>query len=222
MPVTKRKHAIILVDDHVVVRSGLKELIESMGNYRIVYEFDNGKKLTEKIRSIEYDVIIMDLTMPVMDGEATMKWMKEQHVDAPVLILTLDTSDKTIIELYKCGVRGYLSKTCSANELKTAIDDVIRTGYYHNELLSQAMRREGGTNKKDIRAEILDKLTDRELHFLKLVCDEAEYTYEQIGDIMHVHRRTVDGYREALFEKFNIKSKTGIVLFAIKHQLLSA
>lgn len=215
------KNTVALVDDHVVVRSGLKELIESMGNYVVAHEFDNGKELIEHIRSIRFDIIIMDLTMPVMDGEATMKWIKEQDMEVAVLILTLDTSDKTIINLYKSGVRGYLPKTCSAATLKTAIDDIIRTGYYHNELLTDAMKRDS-SHKKDVKTEILDSLTDRELHFLRLVCDEEEYTYEQIAGLMHVHRRTVDGYREALFEKFNIKSKTGIVLFAIKHRLLSA
>jgi two-component system, NarL family, invasion response regulator UvrY len=216
-----QQHSIFLVDDHTIVRNGLKELIEHMGNYQITGEFDNGKELVQKIPDSHPDVVIMDLTMPVMDGAATMRWMKDHNVDLPVLILTLDTSDKTIIDLYKLGVRGYLPKTCTAETLKRAIDDIIRTGYYHNELLSNAMRKDEAIPRKDSRAEILKKFTERELHFLQLVCDKEEYTYEQIADKMKVHRRTVDGYRESLFEKFNIKSKTGLVLFAIKHGLVA-
>ncbi len=212
--------SIILVEDHVVVRNGFKELIQTMGNFKVTAEFDNGKQLIDKIGNLTADLIIMDLTMPVMDGAAAVKWMKEHDIEIPVLILTLDTSDKTIIELYKLGIRGYLSKTCTADTLKWALEEIQRTGYYHNELLSVAMRNDQQAKARDVNADVLDKLTEREKHFLELVGDKEEYTYEQIADIMHVHRRTVDGYRESLFEKFNIKSKTGLVLFAIKHGIV--
>jgi len=213
--------SIVLVDDHTVVRNGLKSLIERMGNYTISYQFDNGKKFIDAIPLPQQpDLIIMDLTMPEMDGKETTKWLKEHSINYPVLILTLDTTEKTIIDLFKLGVRGYLPKSCTAEVLKKAIEDVITTGYYHNELLTKALTQE--ENKpKDKEQGLITQITDREREFLQLVCDEHEYTYEQIADIMKVHRRTVDGYREAIFSKFNIKSKTGLVLFAIKYSLIS-
>jgi len=213
--------SIVLVDDHTVVRNGLKSLIERMGNYTISYQFDNGKRFIDAIPLPQQpDLIIMDLTMPEMDGKETTKWLKEHSINYPVLILTLDTTEKTIIDLFKLGVRGYLPKSCTAEVLKKAIEDVITTGYYHNELLTKALTQE--ENKpKDKEQGLITQITDREREFLQLVCDEHEYTYEQIADIMKVHRRTVDGYREAIFSKFNIKSKTGLVLFAIKYSLIS-
>jgi two-component system invasion response regulator UvrY len=211
--------SIFLVEDHIIVRNGLKELIEHMGNYQVTGEFDNGKDLTDKIAYERPDLIIMDLAMPAMDGQQTMKWLKDRRVDHPVLILTLDVTDKTIIELYRLGVRGYLPKTCTADILKKAIDDIINTGYYHNELLSNAIKNKG-LNPKNDRDEILKLFSGRELEFLNLVCDKEEYTYEQIADKMRLHRRTVDGYRESLFGKLEIKSKTGLVLFAIKHGII--
>lgn len=213
--------SIVLVDDHTVVRNGLKSLIERMGNYTISYQFDNGKRFIDAIPLPQQpDLIIMDLTMPEMDGKETTKWLKEHSINYPVLILTLDTTEKTIIDLFKLGVRGYLPKSCTAEVLKKAIEDVITTGYYHNELLTKALTQE--ENKpKDKEQGLITQITDREREFLQLVCDEHEYTYEQIADIMKVHRRTVDGYREAIFSKFNIKSKTGLVLFAIKYNLIS-
>ena len=215
-----KTHSIYLVEDHIIVRNGFKELIENMGNYKVTEEFDNGKQLINKIHVGNPDLIIMDLTMPVMDGKATMRWLKEHNIKFPVLILTLDTSDKTIIDLYKSGVRGYLPKTCTAQTLKSAIDNILTSGYYHNELLSNALLRNEGYPVKDERMEILNMCSDRELHFLRLVCSPDEFTYEQIAQKMDVHKRTVDGYRESLFEKFKLRSKTGLVLFAIKNELV--
>lgn len=217
----ERAYSIVLVEDHVIVRNGFKELLQHMGNYKVTGEFDHGGQLIEKIHEITPDVIIMDLTMPVLDGQATMAWMKKNKIDIPVLILTLDTSDNAIIELFRSGVRGYLSKTCTAETLKKAVEDIINTGYYHNELLSKALMKNGPKSVQQERDEILSQFTDKELDFLHLVCDKEEYTYERIGSIMGVHRRTVDNYRESLFRKFDIKSKTGLVLFAIKYGLIS-
>ena len=215
------KHtSIILVDDHVVVRAGLKELIELMGPYKVTAQYDNGKDLTDALPFKKApDLIIMDLNMPVMSGEETMRRLKELDAKYPVLILTLNTSDEAIIALYKLGVRGYLEKDCTAISLRGAIEDILRSGYHHNDLLTKALAADDKPKPKDTRAEILKQLTPRELEFLRLVCDEAEYTYEQMTTKMHVSVRTIDGYRESVFEKFGIKSKTGLVLFALKHRL---
>jgi DNA-binding NarL/FixJ family response regulator len=214
-------YSVFLVDDHTIVRNGLKGLIESLGNYKITGEYDNGERL---INSIPFDkqpdLIIMDLNMPVMNGKETMQWLKNKKNALPVLILTLDTTDRTIIELFKLGARGYLPKSCTAETLKKAIDDIIQTGYYHNDLLSKALLENDNSAYPSDRESIISKLTDKERKFLELVCDENEYTYEEMGQILDVHRRTVDNYRIALFEKFNIKSKTGLVLFAIKYNLV--
>ena len=170
------KYTVVLVEDHIIVRNGLKELIEHMGDYQVTGEYDNGKQLVSNLARLDADIIIMDLTMPVMDGPATMRWLKENSTDLPVLILTLDTSDKTIIELYKLGVRGYLPKTCTADVLKTAIDDIIRTGYYHNELLANAIRKEDAQGKHGQHTDITSKFGAREMEFLLLVCDKNELT----------------------------------------------
>lgn len=210
--------SIFLVDDHAVVRNGLKALIERMGSYVVKEQFDNGQQLIDSLPfAQEPDVIIMDLTMPIMDGTQTVRELKNRHIATPVLILTLETTEKTIIELFRLGIRGYLPKSCTADVLKKAIDDVINSGYYHNEMLTKALMN---NNHETENGNPLQHLTERENTFLQLVCDENELTYEQIADRMGVSRRTVDGYRESIFEKFNIKSKTGLVLFAIKYGLI--
>ena len=210
--------SIFLVDDHAVVRNGLKALIERMGNYVVKEQFDNGQELIDKLPFEQApDIIIMDLTMPVLDGTQTVRELKNRHINIPILILTLETTEKTIIELFRMGIRGYLPKSCTAEVLKKAIEDVMGSGYYHNEMLTKALLN---NNDKTPEENPAQHLTERENTFLQLVCDENELTYEQIADKMGVSRRTVDGYRESIFEKFNIKSKTGLVLFAIKYGLI--
>ncbi len=216
-----KPYSVFLVEDHIIVRNGLKGLIEAMGNFKVTAEFGNGKELIAKIPDARPDIIILDLTMPVMDGEATMRWMKQNAGDLRVLILTLDSTDKTIINLYKLGVRGYLPKTCDAVTLKAAICDIILTGYYHNELLSNALKNEDSRPRTYDRNGILAHLSEREMEFLQHVCNSEELTYEQISERMNVHRRTIDGYRESLFDKFKIKSKTGLVMFALKHGIVT-
>jgi DNA-binding NarL/FixJ family response regulator len=211
---------IFLVDDHAVVRNGLRSLIERMGNYQVIAQFDNGQELLDAMPfETQPDIIIMDLAMPILDGKQTMQEFKTRKIPLPVLMLTLETSEKAIIDLFRIGIRGYLPKSCTAEVLKKAIDDIVTSGYYHNEMLVKALTADDKEDT-DERQKVLSHATERELEFLTLVCDEQEFTYEQIADKMGISRRTVDGYRESLFEKFNIKSKTGLVLFAIKYGVI--
>jgi two-component system, NarL family, invasion response regulator UvrY len=211
---------ILLVDDHVVIREGLRELIEKLGPYSVVGEYDNGRQLIDALtRTQDYpDLIIMDISMPVMDGQEALSKMESLGMDVPVLMLTLNQDDSRVIPLFRSGARGYLQKTCTADTLRRALIDVFTTGFFHNEFLTISLRNTE-KQKKDASDEIADQLTEREKQFLKLVCHEAEYTYDQIAGIMGVQHRTVDGYRESLFEKYGIKSKTGLVLFIMKHNL---
>lgn len=206
---------ITLIDDHTIVRNGLKSLIEVMGNYKVTEQYDNGAEFIAAFPlKHQPDVVIMDLNMPEMNGLETVRWMHKNKIALKVLILTLESDERTIIELFRLGVRGYLPKSCSAEVLKRAIDDTVATGYYHSDILQKAFSSAG--DKKAID----ENMTDREKEFLQLICKSEEYTYEQIAEIMNLSKRTIDGYRESLFQKCDVRSKTGLVLFAIKHGLV--
>lgn len=210
--------SIVLVDDHIVMRNGLKSLIEVLGNYRVTAQFDNGKEFINALPfATEPDLVIMDLNMPELNGLETVKQLHSHGSKLKVLVLTLETDERNIIELFRLGVRGYLPKNCSAEVLKNAIDSAVNTGFYHSEMLQQALAAgawadNGGGKELNV--------SEREQQFLNLVCNKEEYTYDQIATLMNVSRRTVDGYRESLFAKFDLKSKTGLVMFAIKHGLV--
>ena len=211
---------VILVDDHVIVRSGLKELIHKLGPYEVIQEFDNGSDLLQVLPLKQApDLLLIDLNMPGMNGDELLLELNARSVTIPVMMLTLNTEESVIVNLFRHGLRAYLKKDCSAQTLKQAMEEIFRTGYYHNEFLSLSLKNHDSFSKKTEQEKILDQLSPREKEFLKLVCHEKEYTYEQIADQMKVQHRTVDGYRESVFDKFGIKSKTGLVLFVLKHDL---
>lgn len=211
---------IVLIDDHVIVRNGLKELIEKLGPYSVTAQFDSGNAFLDALPiQPKPDLVIVDLNMPGMNGFDLVEKIKNSENEQTILILTLDSDEQTIIRLFRNGVRGFLKKNCSAEILKNALDSIMATGYYHNEFLALSLRMDAEQVRPTERDKILIQLTEREREFLKLVCHEKEYTYDQIADQMKVSSRTVDGYREAIFDKFAIKSKTGLVLFVLKHQL---
>lgn len=219
MPNTAKN--IVLVDDHVIIRNGLKELIAKLGPYTIVAEYDNGKEFVAALPGLPAtDLIIMDLSMPEMDGDEVMDVLIQRGIDIPVLILTLNTNENRLIRLFRQGVRGYLQKNCTAAMMKEALHEIFAKGYYHNEHMQYALRAQDRPPKKTEQELILEKLSVREKEFLKLICHPEEYTYQQIAGIMHVQHRTVDGYRETIFEKLGIKSKTGLVLFILRHKLM--
>jgi len=215
------KKNIVLVDDHVIIRNGLKALIEKLGPYAVSQQFDNGQSLLDALPlNPKADLIIMDISMPGMNGDELMAQLNAKHIQTPVLVLTLNEDNNLVIKLFRLGVRGYLAKNCSADTMKRALEELFRSGYFHNEFLTYSLQTNTSVSKKTEQEEILEKLSIREKEFLKLVCHEKEYTYEQIADKMNVQHRTVDGYRESVFEKFDIKSKTGLVLFILRHKLL--
>jgi len=217
MPESKN---IVLVDDHIVIRNGLKELIEKLGQYKVTGQFDGGQAFLDAWPTEPApDLIVMDLSMPGMNGDELMEILAQKQVKTPVLVLTLNEDEQLVVKLFRLGARGYLRKNCTAVEMKTALEEIFSKGYYHNEFLAHSLVGNNNERSKPVHEMILEQLSPREKEFLKLVCHESEYTYKEIANLMNVEPRTVDGYRESVFVKFDIKSKTGLVLFVLKHRL---
>lgn len=216
---------IALVDDHTLVRKGLVELIHGIGGYEVVLQAGNGREYMREVSGgPAVRIAIVDLNMPVMDGFETIAWIQANCPETRALALTFEANEDTVIKAMRNGARGFVLKDIEPVELKAALDSVHATGYYHTDLVHHSLMTnfDKKTGQEREQARILGQVTPRELEFLKLVCNSDEPTYEQIADRMQVHRRTVDGYREGLFEKFGIKSKTGLVLFALKWGIVRA
>jgi len=208
--------AIVLVDDHVLLRSGLAALIKSLG-YDVIFEADNGNDFCEKMVNYNIpDIVLLDINMPVMDGYQTCKWLHINHPNIKVLALSMYDNEAAIITMIKCGAKGYILKDSSPAQLKAALHDLVVKGYHYSEVLNGKLIF--ALNKMDEDTENKQFFTDREIEFLKHSC--TELSYKQIADIMQASPRTIDGYRDTLFEKLNIKTRVGLAIYAIKSGLI--
>jgi DNA-binding NarL/FixJ family response regulator len=212
--------SIVLVDDHSLLRNGLASLVESLGN-TVLFEADDGKEFIEKLdRQNLPQIVLMDINMPEMDGFETTQWLKENHPQMHVLALSMYDNETSIIRMLKCGAKGYILKDSEPAELKTAIDDIISKGFYYSDLVSGKLMH--AINKMDDETDDLKNLVplnDRETTFLKYTC--TELTYKEIAEKMFVSPRTIDGYRDALFEKLKLKTRVGLVMYAIKNGIVN-
>lgn len=205
---------ICIIDDHKIVRQGLKELLEKIGNYKVICEFENGSDFINAL-PIEAapDLYILDYSMPELTGIDVLKILESKKEELKVLLLTQHFDEHIIDAAYHHGARGFLHKNCTAQELKSAIDNIINFGYTNvMDILKRAKNYED-------HSENGIKLSPRELEFLRLVCSEKEFTYDQMAAIMGVSVKSVEGYRSTFFDRYNIKSKVGLVLFSFKHKL---
>lgn len=210
---------IALADDHVLLRKGLASLVNDLG-YTVILEVDNGQELIDKLQAgTEPDLVLMDINMPVKDGYEATRWIKDNKPLIKVLALSMYDDEQAILKMLKNGARGYILKDSEPGELRAALDAVANKGYYYSELVTGKLIHSINKADDDAADGNLSKLTDREVDFLKLAC--SELTYKEIAAQMHLSPRTIDGYRDALFEKLNIKTRTGLAIYAIKNGLVS-
>lgn len=210
---------IVLVDDHILLRNGLASLVRNLG-HEVLFEADNGKEFVKKLApGLLPDVVLMDINMPEMDGYESAQWLKENHPDIKLLALSMYDNENSIIRMLKCGAKGYILKDSEPVELKSAIESLISKGYYYSDLVSgkliHAINKIDDTGS-DINT--MNNLNERETDFLKYAC--TELTYKEIADKMFVSPRTVDGYRDTLFEKLHVKTRVGLVMYAIKNGIV--
>jgi DNA-binding NarL/FixJ family response regulator len=210
---------IALVDDHVLLRNGLAGLVKSLG-HEVMFEADNGKHLIEKLQTNALpEIILLDINMPEMDGYETVKWIKKNHPGVKVLALSMYDNETAIIRMLKYGAKGYILKDSDPIQLKNALEDLVKKGFYYSELVSGKLI--SAINKMDSEGDIFETtvhLNEREKDFLRHSC--SEFTYKEIAEKMFVSPRTVDGYRDTLFEKLHVKTRVGLVIYAIKNGLV--
>jgi two-component system, NarL family, invasion response regulator UvrY len=209
---------IALVDDHTLLRDALGSIIDKFEGFKVILLARHGKELIDKLQNDHLpDLVLLDLDMPVMDGYETAKWLHENYPTIYVLVLSVYDSEMAMIRLLQFGVRGFLKKDIHPNELRNAIQSTMTNGYYYfgnstSKLIN--LLKDGDSKINQINS---SKLTQNELQFLMLA--STEITYKEIALKMNISPRTVDSYRDALFIKLNVKSRVGLVLFAIKNGL---
>lgn len=205
-----KKHKVAIVEDYKLLAQAISGIVNSFENFEVIFTCENGKHLTETLTENNIpDVILMDINMPIMNGIETTKWIKEKFPNVHVLALSVEDDEKTILEMIKSGAGGYLLKDVDKDILENALITILETGIYYTKLVNEAILH--SLNKEN------EKLKDSEITFLKLIC--TELTYKEIAEKMHLSPKTIDGYRDQLFVKLNVKNRIGLVLFAIKNKI---
>ncbi|HVS91700.1 MAG TPA: response regulator transcription factor [Mucilaginibacter sp.] len=214
---SKQPIAVAIVDDHTLFCRSMEVMINRLRGYTVVFTASDGLDFIHKIKTKEKpDIVIMDRLMPIMDGASTILWLKQNYPEVSVISLSVNYSEEAILKTIKSGVKGYLLKDAELDEFKAALESVAKGGLYYPEFVTHYLLK--SVNKSVEINTDLESLKPHEIDFIRLA--SSELTYKEIADQMNVSLRTVDGYRDHLFQKLNIKSRVGLVLFAIKYKII--
>jgi len=208
---------ILLVDDHTLFRNGLKMLLDTLPGYEVTGEASNGKEFLGLIANSEYDIVFLDIEMPEINGIEAAKRAIELKPDLKIITLSMYGDEEYYDQMVDAGAKGFLLKNTNLQEVKTAIDTVMNGGNYFSQELMQSLLR----SYKSIRdvKEPEAELSDREIEILLLIC--SGLSNQEIGDQLFISKRTVEKHRANIHSKTNCKNTAGLVMYAIKNQLIA-
>jgi len=207
---------IIIVDDHMLFSQALNGLISNFNEFNVLTVLNNGKELVDYFSTNNKlpQIVLMDIQMPIMNGIEATQWLKENKPEMKVLALSMEADEDTILKMLRAGAKGYLLKDIHPSILQHALNEVHSKGFYYTENVTSTLLN--SIDKPEQSNAII--LKERELEFLKLCC--SEMTYKQIAEHMFLSPKTVENYREALFEKLEAKTRIGLVLYAIREKIV--
>ncbi len=211
-----------IAEDQHLFRRGIISLINSFEGMKVILEASNGQILLDELKKglPLPDLLLVDLKMPDLDGIETTKQLRKLYPQIKVIILTIYDEDRFILHLLECGAHAYLFKDSEPEELEKAIHAVANDGFYFNESMLSAIQKSSKQKKKTpnmIEEQI--EMSERERNILELIC--KEYTTDQIGEKLFISPRTVEGHRNRILEKTGCKNVAGLVVFAIKNNLIN-
>jgi len=212
---------VVLVDDHAVVRAGLKAVLGSAKDIQIVGEGSNGKDALALADRLDPDVIVMDLSMAEMDGATATRELVAKGVRARILILTMHSEDSYLVALLEAGASGYLVKSAADRELIDAVRAVAAGDVYMQPTAARALAQQ--IKRKAVHADDrtrFEKLTERERAVLQLVA--AGFSAPEIGEKLFISPKTVDTYKQRINEKLGFAHRSDYVEFALKLGLLAS
>jgi DNA-binding NarL/FixJ family response regulator len=210
---------IAIADDYKIYRDGLKVGLSADENLEVIAEADNGEDLLKLLETITPDVILMDLKMPILDGMETTKAVRKKYPSIKVLVVTMYEDDKFIIHMMEIGANGYLLKNAEPDEIRKSIYAVHENGYYFNDVVNKALLKKlvlKNNLKPSFNQNV--ELTERELEVLKLICEEK--TAAEIAKQIFLSPRSVEGIRQRLIEKVGVRNTAGLVMFAVKNNMV--
>ena len=212
---------VLIADDHVLYRAGVKTALSTKNDIKVIAEADNGMHLLNMLKIIQPDVILLDIQMPVMDGIGALPEIKKNWPHIKVIMLTMMDDHSMITRLMELGANSYLSKTSDSEIIYEAIKTCFEQEYYFNTLTNKALLtnlkiRNTITPQKIVQMEA--NLNDKDILILKLMCEEK--STKEIADIVDLSPRTVEAIRDKLKVKTGAKSTAGLIMYAVKNNLL--
>jgi DNA-binding NarL/FixJ family response regulator len=212
---------VIIADDHVLYRAGVKTALSSKKDIKVIAEADNGVHLLNMLKTVQPDVILLDIQMPIMDGIGALPEIKKNWPNIKVIMLTFMDDHSMITKLMELGANSYLAKTSDSEIIYEAIKTCFEQEYYFNSLTNKALltnlkQRTTITPQKLVQQEA--HLNDKEMTILKLMCDEK--STKEIADMVDLSPRTVEAIRDKLKVKTGAKTTAGLIMYAMKHKIL--
>lgn len=213
---------IVIVDDQTLVQQGMKKLFDAHSHIEVVYQASNGIDVINWFKEnkvVQVDVVLMDIQMPEMDGWETTELLTRKYPDLKIIGLSSYDNEAFIDRFLKCGGRGYLLKVQDITEIVDAIEQTVELGFYVSKRVPMA-KIQGFIDKKVIQNTFhTTDLSMQQIKIVQLICQEK--TSQEIADLLFISKKTVESHRDKILLKTNSKNMAGIVLYAIKHNLIS-
>jgi two-component system response regulator NreC len=214
---TRRK--IVIAEDHTILRAGLRALLSGQNGLEVIGEAGDGREAVRKIDTLQPDLLLIDLSMPKLNGIDAIREIKSRHPEIKIIVLTVHKSDEYIIAALKAGANGYMLKDASQNELLLAIDYVINGKTFLSPSISdKVVDAFLNTDKKDKPAAVLDNLTAREREILKLVAEGN--TNKKIAEHLCISLKTVEKHRSNLMQKLDLRNTAALTAYAIAKKMV--
>src|SRR6185312_10325548 len=211
---------LIIADDHVLYRAGVKNALSSKKNIKVIAEADNGSHLLNLLKGIQPDVILLDIQMPIMDGITTLPEIKKLYPHIRVIMLTMMDDQSMITKLMELGANSYLTKTSDSEIIYEAIKTCYEQEFYFNALTNKALLNNLKQRvPQSIKLQQEDAtLSEKEITVLRLMCEEK--STREIAEAVDLSPRSIEAIRDKLKTKTGAKSTAGLIMFAVKHKLL--
>ena len=215
-----KKIRVLIVDDHTLVRDGIRSLLALIADIEVVGEAANGKEALEKVKGLAPNVVLMDLAMPIMGGLEATRRLRKEFPETKVIALTQYDDSEYVIPIIEAGARGFVTKMAAFSELASAIQAVYNGDSFLSPLAAAALVEEcQQKSTSDGEKEPYQQLTDREREVLKLVVEG--HTAREIADMLVVSPKTVEWYKTSLMNKLNIHNRTDLIKFAIRKAVIT-
>jgi len=216
----KRKTKVVIVEDHKLFREGLKSMLADKTGLEVVGEAGDGLEAIRIVKKIRPDIILLDLSMPKMNGISVMKEIKSQFPETKIMALTIHESDQYVLEAFEAGADGYCLKDAGRNELMVAVDSVLQGKRYISPSISGSVLEGYLTGRKKLKSQTSwDTITQREREVLKLLGEG--YQNKEISDMLFISVKTVEKHRANIMNKLDLHNAAALTAYAIEHGLVT-